>query len=320
MTQGFYEQLGVAPDADADTLRDAYHRQVARLSKRLKQLREQGASDTTQLDLARAQLDEAWAVLSVPARRQRYDAMLAFLDGEPEPGIDAEGLWEAVSDALVPPSVAAAAALIKKSTKLQLPEVGKPPRVEVAERPAPQPFEAPTTPTLAPPTLATQPTAVGTDAGSDAPTEPSPAPVVPVPSLGPRPRPVMKLAAVDGKTVEERPDLKVVEGSPRGSSVIVLPPDAPRQKTLTPDEVARLTDVHGYSGGLLRAVREAKGITLQEVADSTRISVRYLEAIEADAHDRLPSATFVKGYVREVSRLLKLDDESVVTGYMRRFQ
>jgi cytoskeleton protein RodZ len=78
--------------------------------------------------------------------------------------------------------------------------------------------------------------------------------------------------------------------------------------------------MHGYSGGLLRAVREAKGITLQEVADSTRISVRYLEAIEGDAHDRLPSATFVKGYVREVSRLLKLDEESVVTGYMRRLQ
>lgn len=300
MTQGFYEQLGVSADADAEALRTAYHKQVARLAKRFKQLREQGG-DTTQLELARAQLDEAWAVVSVPSRRQRYDAMVAFLESEPNPGIDSEGLWSAVADALVPPSVAAAAALVKRSTKLQVPEVGKPPRTEAKpRRPTPVPFtEASTTPTLAPPTLATEATE------DDGPT----APVIPVP----RPRPVVKLVPE-----EPKPDLKVVEGSPRASSVIVLPPDAPRQKTLTTDEVARLTDLHGYSGGLLRAVREAKGITLQEVADSTRISVRYLEAIEGDAHDRLPSATFVKGYVREVSRLLKLDEESVVTGYMRR--
>ncbi|MEZ4317087.1 MAG: helix-turn-helix domain-containing protein [Myxococcota bacterium] len=304
MTQGFYEQLGVPADADADALRDAYHRQVARMAKRTRQLREQGG-DTTQLELARAQLDEAWAVLSMPARRQRYDAMVTFLEGEANPGLDAGALWASVADALVPPSVSAAAAILSRATKLQVPPVGKAPVVEARRAPRPAAFaDESTSPTLAPPTLATE----NTEGPVPVPTA---APVISVP----RPRPVVKLAPPPS---EPKHDLKVVEGSPRASSVIVLPPDAPRQKTLTGDEVARLTDIHGYSGGLLRAVREAKGITLQEVADSTRISVRYLEAIEGDAHDRLPSATFVKGYVREVSRLLKLDEESVVTGYMRR--
>lgn len=301
MTQGFYEQLGVAPDVDADALRDAYHRQVARLTKRTRQLREQGG-DTSQLDLARDQLDEAWAVLSIPDRRQRYDAMLEFLDAETSPGMDADGLWDNIAEAVVPPAIAAAAALLKKATKLELPDVGRPPRIAIARRPQPEAFaEAGTTPTLAPATAVTP----------DTPTEVPSAPVIPVV----RPRPVAKLRPVPDIG---RPDLKVVEGSPSASSVIVLPADAPRQKTLTPGEVARLTNTYGYSGALLRAVREAKGISLDEVASSTRISVRYLEAIEGDAHDRLPSATFVKGYVREVSRLLKLDEESVVTGYMRR--
>jgi len=301
MTQGFYEQLGVAPDADADSLRDAYHRQVARLAKRRRQLREQGG-DTGQLDLARAQLDEAWAVLSIPARRQRYDAMLEFLDGEPGAGTDSDTLWSAVSDALVPPSTAAAAAILQRATKLVLPPVGKPPVVQ-PKHPSPAPFaDAGTTPTLSPLTMATEATETGTPAGHPRISVPRPAPVV---KLNPPP-------------AEPKPDLVVVQGTASASSVIVLPPDAPRQRTLSDDEIAKLTDVHGYSGSLIRAVREAKSITLQQVADSTRISVRYLEAIESDAHERLPSATFVKGYVREVARLLKLDEESVVTGYMRR--
>lgn len=299
MTQGFYEQLGVSPDAELDTVRSAFHRQVARLGKRLKQLRDQGG-DTSQLDLARAQLDEAWAVLSVPSRRQRYDAMLDFVDSDPAPGVDAEQLWDAVGDSLVPPSVSAAVAAVRTSTQLSLPDIG---RSQVPEPQAKPMFtEASTSPTLTPETLTSAPTEALEDI----------APIIPVP----RPRPVAKLHAVD----DVPSHLKVVDGTPQASSVIVLPPDAPRQKTLTPDQVGELTDTHGYSGGLIRAVREAKGVSLDEVAASTRISVRYLEAIEADAHDRLPSATFVKGYVREVARLLKLDDESVVTGYMRRLQ
>jgi cytoskeleton protein RodZ len=56
------------------------------------------------------------------------------------------------------------------------------------------------------------------------------------------------------------------------------------------------------------------------MSDTTRISVRYLEAIEADQFDELPSSTFVRGYVREMARLLDLDEGATVTGYMRRLK
>ena len=42
------------------------------------------------------------------------------------------------------------------------------------------------------------------------------------------------------------------------------------------------------------------------------------QAIEGDDHGSLPSATFVKGYVREMARMLKLDEQVVVEGYMAR--
>jgi hypothetical protein len=330
MTQGFYEQLGLPADAPNDAVRDAYHRQVARLVKRTRQLHEQGG-DTAPLDLSRAQLDEAWAVLSVPTRRQRYDAMLRFLDTD-RSGIDTSGLWKEVGASLVPPSVAAAAALLKRATQLAVPVVGRSPEIHLTPRPAPA--DPGTQPTLAPSTAvdateATEtaalpigkPPVVGVPrprAVSRVTPEPSPAPVAHLQAVDPAaPRPAARLVSPEEGA---RADFKLVEGTARGSSVIVLPADAPRQKTLTPDEVNRLTDIHGYSGGLIRAVREAKGVTLQEVASSTHISVRYLEALENDAHDRLPTATFVKGYVREVARLLKLDEEAVVRGYMQRVQ
>lgn len=98
----------------------------------------------------------------------------------------------------------------------------------------------------------------------------------------------------------------------------MAPPAAPRKKPLSAEDVARLVDKHGYSGALLKGVREAKGLSLQEMSDTTRITVRYLEAIEGEQQDGLPSSTFVRGYVREMARLLSLDEESTVSGYMRR--
>ena len=51
-----------------------------------------------------------------------------------------------------------------------------------------------------------------------------------------------------------------------------------------------------------------------------RLSIRYLSAIEEDEHDVLPSATFVRGYIREMARVLAIDEDSTVSGYMNRYE
>ena len=56
------------------------------------------------------------------------------------------------------------------------------------------------------------------------------------------------------------------------------------------------------------------------VADPTRISVRYLEPIEDEVLESLPSATGVRGYVRELARMLPLDADAVASGYMRNLE
>lgn len=87
----------------------------------------------------------------------------------------------------------------------------------------------------------------------------------------------------------------------------------------TPDvqrTVPELAAALGHDGRFLGAVRELRGLTLDDLSRETRIDRRYLEAIEANAFARLPAATFVRGYVRQVARVLDLEDSGVVDDFM----
>ncbi len=68
-------------------------------------------------------------------------------------------------------------------------------------------------------------------------------------------------------------------------------------------------------GSELRKQREVRGISLKEIADATKISRRYLEAIESDQHDILPAPVFTRGFVKEFARYLGLDAEEMVDRY-----
>jgi hypothetical protein len=291
MTGGFYEQLGVDPAASAGQIRAAYGSAVARLVQRRRASVESGG-DTRQIDLVRAQLDEAWGILSSPIRRRRYDAMLGWVR---DPGMaTGDGLWEHSSDALIHPAAAIAMKLLRMTTKLQ----------NLANIKL-----APSSSEHMPPTLVPHDEDLTSTGAKHLFSESTP------PISAERAANVVELHA----TPVPSSGLRVVDGSPAASSVILLPAEAPRHRNLSSEEITRFVDVHGYTGALLRAAREAREIALQEMADKTRISVKYLDAIESDEFGVLPSATFVRGYVREMARMLKIDETSMVTGYMRRF-
>jgi cytoskeleton protein RodZ len=61
------------------------------------------------------------------------------------------------------------------------------------------------------------------------------------------------------------------------------------------------------SGEALRQAREARGISLAEAGRMLKLSPRQLEAIEAEAFDKLPGRTWVRGFVRNYARFLELD-------------
>ena len=72
----------------------------------------------------------------------------------------------------------------------------------------------------------------------------------------------------------------------------------------------------GSFGERLRREREMRGITLEEIADSTKIGTRSLRALEQEDFDKLPGGIFNKGFVRAYARYLGIDEEQAVTDFL----
>jgi cytoskeleton protein RodZ len=70
-------------------------------------------------------------------------------------------------------------------------------------------------------------------------------------------------------------------------------------------------------GQSLREEREARNISLEEIASATKIVPRYLEALEADRLDLMPGVFFIKGIIRTYAKAIGLDPEEVVKGCWR---
>jgi flagellar biosynthesis protein FlhG len=73
-----------------------------------------------------------------------------------------------------------------------------------------------------------------------------------------------------------------------------------------------------FSGGLLRRIRESRGIDLKEIATRTKVGHVHLAAIEEESFDELPPLVYVRGFLVEIAKFLKLDPSQVARTYLRR--
>ena len=72
----------------------------------------------------------------------------------------------------------------------------------------------------------------------------------------------------------------------------------------------------GSFGQRLQREREMRGITLEEIATSTKIGTRSLRALEEEDFDQLPGGIFNKGFVRAYAKYLGIDEEQAVSDYL----
>jgi cytoskeleton protein RodZ len=68
-------------------------------------------------------------------------------------------------------------------------------------------------------------------------------------------------------------------------------------------------------GRLLRDQREARALSIEDVAKRLRIRRPYLEAIEQGRFDQLPGAAYIPAFLRAYAAHLELDAEKVLTAY-----
>ena len=74
------------------------------------------------------------------------------------------------------------------------------------------------------------------------------------------------------------------------------------------------------TGAYLRKVRQTRGIELSDISQRTKISERYLRAIEDERFSEMPAAVYVRGYVMEYARALRMDAHRVTESYLVRFR
>ena len=70
-------------------------------------------------------------------------------------------------------------------------------------------------------------------------------------------------------------------------------------------------------GASLKKARESKGISLDQIAKTTRISTRFLAAIESEEFQVLPGGVFNRGFVRSFAESVGLDPDQAVADYER---
>ena len=67
----------------------------------------------------------------------------------------------------------------------------------------------------------------------------------------------------------------------------------------------------GY-GQALASARLAKGLSLADVASKIKLTVRQVEALEAEDTDHLPGDVFLRGFVRNYARLVDMEADELI--------
>ncbi len=65
----------------------------------------------------------------------------------------------------------------------------------------------------------------------------------------------------------------------------------------------------------LPALRQTKGISLREIAETTKISLRFLQAIEDGEFARLPGGIYSTSYIRQYARAIDFEESELLACY-----
>jgi len=65
----------------------------------------------------------------------------------------------------------------------------------------------------------------------------------------------------------------------------------------------------------LAAIRRTRGISLEQIADSTKISIRSLQAIERGEFRKLPGGIYSTSYIRQYARAIDYDEDALLECY-----
>lgn len=82
-------------------------------------------------------------------------------------------------------------------------------------------------------------------------------------------------------------------------------------------EIDRATE---FTGEFLKKIREYKNVDLPRMSELTRVSKTYLRYIESEEFDKLPAPVYVRGFIFQYAKCLRLNPDMVATSYLYRLK
>jgi hypothetical protein len=124
-------------------------------------------------------------------------------------------------------------------------------------------------------------------------------------------------AAIRSAPVAPAPDPEPI----RLTAVVQSPgpaPSAPRRDDSPAAAAAAAVEpVDGcWTGAALRSLREARQLTLAELAERTKVTRYHLENIEAGEYAKLPAYVYLRGILLSVAKELRVDGQRVCRTYI----
>jgi helix-turn-helix protein len=100
------------------------------------------------------------------------------------------------------------------------------------------------------------------------------------------------------------------QAQPAPPPAAAVPPPLPAPMPLVPDGA--------WTGDALRQAREARGLTVQQIAERTKVTRHHIENIEGERFGALPAPVYLRGILLSLARELRLDGQKVARAYLER--
>ncbi|HSD19998.1 MAG TPA: helix-turn-helix domain-containing protein [Anaeromyxobacter sp.] len=99
---------------------------------------------------------------------------------------------------------------------------------------------------------------------------------------------------------------------------LAAPTPTPLVSPAAPAREASAPDATAWTGEVLRQLREARGISIQQISERTKVTRHHIENIEADRYGVLPAPVYLRGILLGIARELRLDGQKVARSYLER--
>jgi curved DNA-binding protein CbpA len=74
-----------------------------------------------------------------------------------------------------------------------------------------------------------------------------------------------------------------------------------------------------FTGPAIKLMREQRGLSLRNVADTTKVGSRYLEYIEEENFSKLPARPYLRGFLQLYARALGYEPDRMIGDYLKRY-